>query len=382
MEMKLDSPSATTAYKMFLDLIQKPMSSEAIEVINALYTAKIISSKNDLNMFNIRGEFMSMIRKDIIVIREGKYSLQIHESWCDPKTIREKLLDPMYPKGYRSERCKIVAGFIVLLSVLSRDTRLILDSIGRCFSKQAITGRGIDVRTITLKADNPTSVLDFVTDTLITSLEASLLLYRLEHEHTHPIARERMKSAEYVLRSRKQIIIRYLRNDRTSLNNIFDEELLKYYDLSKEIILKIDELLKEYREDLVGKKNKSLSDKFYMSDAWLPSLSSKHISESKDMSDPFAHSGLFGDIMYAEMFPMLYTDFNGGIDFIMQKMIDISNSKRLARNPDIAFSQKKEIINSIYKDLEVVIEVLGEDTSILIEKMSNPEYSVLYPYLL
>jgi hypothetical protein len=79
---------------------------------------------------------------------------------------------------------------------------------------------------------------------------------------------------------------------------------------------------------------------------------------------------------------MLYTDFDGGIDFVMQKMIDISTSKRLGRNPDIAFSQKKDIISSIYKDLEVVIEILGEDTSILIERMSNPEYSVLYPYLL
>jgi hypothetical protein len=230
MEIKLDSPNVSTAYKMFLDLIQKPMSSEAIEVINALYTRKIISSKNEFNMFDIRGEFMSYVRRNIIAVNEGKYSLQIHESWRDPKNIREKLLDPMYPKGYRSDRCKIVAGFVVLLSVLSRDTNLILESIGRCFSKQAITGRGIDVRTITLKADNPTSVLDFITDTILSSLASSLLLYRLDHEITQTIARERMKSAEYVLRTRKHIIIRYFRNDRTSLNNIFDEELLKYYD--------------------------------------------------------------------------------------------------------------------------------------------------------
>lgn len=382
MEIKLDSLNAITAYKTFLDLIQKPMSSEAIEAINTLYTGKIIFSKNDFSMFNVRGEFMNNVRRDIIVVNEGKYSLQIHESWLDPKNIRERLLDPMYPKSYRNDRCKIVAGFVVFLSVLSRDTRLILDSIGRCFSKQAITGRGIDVRTVTLKADNPTSILDFINDTILTSLESSLLLYRLEHEITHPIVRERMRSAEYVLRSRKNIIIRYLRNDRTSLNDIFDEELLKHYDFSKEIILKIDELLKEYREDLVSKKNKSLSDKFYLHGAWLPSLSSKHISESKDTDNMFVNTGLFGDLMYSEIFPMLYTDFNGGIDFIMRKMIDISTSKRFGKNPDIAFSQKKDIITSMYKDLEVVIEILGEDTSILIERMSNPEYAVLYPYLL
>ena len=372
MEIKLDSLNVATAYKMFLDLIQKPMSSEAIEAINALYTGKIISSKNEFNMFNIRGEFMSYVRRDIIVVNEGKYSLQIHENWRDPKNIREKLLDPMYPKGYRSDRCKIVAGFVVLLSVLSRDTKLILDSIGRCFSKYAITGRGIDVRTIMLKADNPTSVLDFITDNILASLEASLLLYRLEHEITQSIARERMKSAEYVLRSRKHIIMRYLRNDRTSLDNIFDEELLRCYDFSKEIIFKIDELLKEYREDLVGKKNKSLSDKFYVGDAWLPSLSSKRISESKDMSDTFAHTGWYGDTMYAEIFPMLYTDFNGGIDFVMQKMIEISTSKRLGKNPDIAFSQKKDIISGIYKDLEVVIEILGEDTQLFLLRRNRP----------
>lgn len=374
-------------YEELARLLRYPVSEESLNHINRIYSSKSSYKFKTigLSLFNSKDVFMRGLNKYNVDLVDDKYSLLIDKSWLDPKFIREELLDKLYPGSYSNDRPKDIASLILMLSVLSEDRDLINTALPRCMNEKLINDARIDVRFRLFKyGENIVETKTAILNLIVMKLNLLIEIYKCDQNIMRNSSTQ-LNTVRQAMLLRKNIIRNFIVTDKKIIQNIFDEDLLSLYDSIKNSIITMDKSLEKYKHEIPGHVNTSLASRTHLEMPWIQPLNEKIVSDninSKFRSDCTNYYYYYVDYLNMEVFPILYNDLEGGLNFFIQTLTSIANYKNHHRDDVALNNAKRDSITSIYKDVETALEILGEDSSILIEKISDPECSVLYQYLL
>ena len=383
----LKSDKSINEYEELARLLKYPVSKESLNYIDKIYSSKSSYKfkTTGLALFNSKDSFMRGLNKYNVDLVDGKYSLMIDKSWFDPKFIREELLNKLYPEKYNNDRPKDIASLILMLSVLSEDRDLINITIPRCMNEKLINDPRIDLRFRLFKyGDDIFETKTGILNLIVMKLALLIEIYNCDQNITKNPSVQ-LDTVRKAMLLRKNIIRTFINTDKKLIQNIFDENLISLYDSIKNLVITMDRSLEKYKHEIPGYVNTSLASRTHLEMPWVQPLNEKIISDninSKFKTTNCMSHYYFMDYLNIEVFPILYNDLESGLNFFMRTLISIANYKNHHRDDATLNKDKRDSITAIYKDIEIALEILGEDSSILVEKISDPECSVLYQYLL